>query len=101
MSVRVCVLRQATLGLTWTHDLKSHGYTGMSKQTKNRMGRCMSNMLKWKYSDADTICDYGEQSQTMNHLLKCPMLPQECTTEDLMDYNEAAKEYVFQWMSNV
>ena len=27
----------------------------------------------------------------MDHLLKCPMHPQECTTENLMEYNEAAK----------
>ena len=33
-------------------------------------------MLKWKYSDADTICDYGEHTQSMEHLLKCPMMPQ-------------------------
>ena len=65
------------------------------------MGRCKPNMLKWKYSDADTICDCGEKTQIMDHLLKCPMLPQECTTEDLMEYNEAAKECVFQWMNNV
>ena len=65
------------------------------------MGRCKSNRLKWKYSDADTIYDCGEQTQTMDHLLKCPMLSQECTTEDLMEYNESAKECIFQWMNNV
>ena len=65
------------------------------------MGRCKSNMLKWKYSDAYTICDCGEQTQTMDHLLKCPMLSQECTTEDVMTYNETAKECVFQLMNNV
>ena len=48
------------------------------------MGRCKSNMLKWKYSDADTICDCAEQTQTIDHLLKCPMMPQECTTDDLL-----------------
>ena len=36
----------------------------------------------------------------MDHLLKCPMLPQGCTTEDLMEYNETAK-CDFQWMNNV
>ena len=60
-----------------------------------------SNMLKWKYSDADTICEWGEQTQTMDHRLKCPILPQECTTEDLMEYNKTAKERVLQWMNNV
>ena len=46
------------------------------------------------YSDADTMCDCGEKTQTMDHLLKCHMLSQECTTEDLMEYNEDAKECV-------
>ena len=53
-------------------------------------------MLKLKYSDADTIYDCGEQAQTMDHLLKWSMRSQEYTTEDLMEYNKAAKECVFQ-----
>ena len=65
------------------------------------MGHCKSNMLKWQYSDADTIWDCGEQTHTMDHLLKCPMLPQECMTDDLMEYNENTEECVFQWMNNV
>ena len=28
----------------------------------------------------------------MEHLLKCPMRPQECTAEDLIEYNEAARQ---------
>ena len=58
-------------------------------------------MLKLKYSDANTICDCGEQTQTVDHLLKSLMLPHERTTEDLTEYNEATKECVFQWMNNV
>ena len=30
----------------------------------------------------------GEQTQTMDNLLKCLILPQECTTEDFMEYNK-------------
>ena len=37
----------------------------------------------------------------MEHLLKCHMQPQECTTEDLMEYNEVANECISQWMNNV
>ena len=62
----------------------------MSKQTKKWNGPLQGNMLKWKCSDDYTICDCGEQKQTMDYLLKCPMLHQECTTEDLIEYNEAA-----------
>ena len=35
-------------------------------------------------------------TQTKDHLLEWPMLPQACTTEDLMEYIEAVKECVFQ-----
>ena len=65
------------------------------------MVRCELNMLKWKCSYADIICDCGEHTQTMDHLLKSPMLPQECTTEDLLEYNNTTKECVFQWIKNV
>ena len=30
----------------------------------------------------------------MEHFRKCPILHQECTTEDLMEYNETAKEWL-------
>ena len=69
----------------------------MFKKTKN----CKSNMLKWIYSDADTTCDYGKKTHTMDNLVKCSVLSQECTIEDLMGYNEAAKECVFQCMNNM
>ena len=88
---------------TWTQDLQPAPWLHWKclNILRTGMGRCKSNMLQWKYSDAGTICDFGEQSQTMDHLLKYPMLLQECTTEDLMEYNEAAKKCVFRWMSNV
>ena len=41
-----------------------------SNRLRTGMGRCKSNILKWKYCDAGTICDCGEQTQTMDHLLK-------------------------------
>ena len=68
---------------------------------KNWNGPLQVEHAKWKYSNADTIRECGEQTQTMDHLLKFPMLPQECMTEDLMEYNEAVKECVFQWINNV
>ena len=59
------------------------------------MGHCMSNMQQWKYSDTDTMC-YCGGADTMDYMLKWPMLSREYTTEDLMEYNKAAKERVFQ-----
>ena len=74
---------------------------GKYKQTKNCNGPLQVEHGEMEISDADTMCDCGEQPQTMNHLLKCPFLSPEYTTEDLMEYNEVAKECVFQWMNNV
>ena len=37
----------------------------------------------------------------MDDLLKCPMLPQECTADDLMECNGTAMECVLQCMNNV
>ena len=74
----------------------------MFKQTKNWKGPLQVEHAKMEvYSDADTMCECWEQTQTMDNLLKYPMLPQESTTEDLMEYNETAKDCVYQWMNNV
>ena len=71
----------------------SIGYNNKTQTKSCRQADCFVRMLY--------ICDCGEQTHIMDHLLKCHMLPQECTTEDLMEYNETAKECVFQWMNNV
>ena len=57
------------------------------------MGRCKHNLRKWKYTDEDdTTCDCKEADQTMEHLLECPLLRQTCSLDDLMVYNDVAKE---------
>ena len=73
----------------------------IAKQTKNWNWPLQVEYAKMEYSDADTICDCAEQTHTMDHLLKCYMLPLECTTEDLIEYNAAAKQCALQWMNNV
>ena len=49
----------------------------------------------------DTTCDCTEEPQTMEHLLNCPLLPQACTTDDLLIYNDTAQRCVKQWMTKV
>ena len=39
------------------------------------MGRSKTNMSKWGYADtADTACECGTSEQSMQHLLRCPLL---------------------------
>ena len=65
------------------------------------MRRCKHNLRKWKYTDKDnTTCDYKEADQTMEHLLECPLLRQTCSLDDLMVYNDVAKESVRQWIGS-
>ena len=48
-----------------------------------------TNMSKWGYADtADTACECGTSEQTMQHLLRCPLLENECSLEDLATANE-------------
>ena len=67
-----------------------------------KMGRCKHNLRKWKHTDEDdTTCDCKEVDQTMEHLLECPLLQQTCCLDDLMVYNDVAKECVRQWIGLV
>ena len=66
---------------------------------RTKMGRCKHNLRKWKYTDEDdTTCDCKEADQTMEHLLECPLLRQTCSLDDLMVYNDVAKQCVRQWI---
>ena len=61
------------------------------------MGRCKVNMKKWGYTDDDNInCDCGT-SQTMQHLLQCPNLEEQCSQEDLVAANETALRCAKSW----
>ena len=52
-----------------------------------KMGCCKHNLRKWKYTD--------------EHLLECLLLRQTCSLDDLMVYNDVAKECVRQWIGLV
>ena len=59
---------------------------------RTKMGRCKHNLRKWKYTDDDdTTYDCKEADQTMDHLLECPLLRHTCSLDDLMVYNDVAK----------
>ena len=46
---------------------------------------------------ADTVCECGTSEQTMQHLLRCPLLENECSLEDLVTANEKALHCARAW----
>ena len=53
---------------------------------------------KWGYADtADTACECGTSEQTMQHLLRCRLLENECSLEDLATANEKALHCARAW----
>ena len=62
------------------------------------MGRSKTNLSKWGYADtADTACECGTSEQTMQHLLRCPLLENKCSLEDLSTANEKALHCARAW----
>ena len=62
------------------------------------MGRSKTNLSKWGYADtADIACEWGTSEQTMQHLLRCPLLENECSLEDLATANEKALHCARAW----
>ena len=62
------------------------------------MGRSKTNLSKWGYADtADTACEWGTSEQTLQHLLRCPLLENECSLEDLATANEKALHCARAW----
>eukprot|EP00057_Strongylocentrotus_purpuratus_P005102 XP_003730216.1 PREDICTED: RNA-directed DNA polymerase from mobile element jockey-like [Strongylocentrotus purpuratus] len=64
------------------------------------VGRCKYNMNKWGYTDdTDTNCECGTSVQSMSHLLRCPLLIDQCCLEDLVAANEKALQCPKAWQS--
>ncbi|XP_030847026.1 uncharacterized protein LOC115926449 [Strongylocentrotus purpuratus] len=64
------------------------------------VGRCKYNMNKWGYTDdTDTNCECGTSVQSMSHLLRCPLLIDQCCLEDLVAANEKALQCAKAWQS--
>ena len=48
----------------------------------------------------DVTCVCGSAPQTMDHLLRCPLLEQECNADDLAENNDSAKSCVQFWLKH-
>ena len=52
---------------------------------------------RWKYSNGDTTCKYGQAPDTSKHMLQCPLLAHPCTLDDLQKFNVNARQCVDKW----
>ena len=67
----------------------------------NRNGRCISakdNVLFDLTGPSKGIL--LAKTQTMAHLLRCPLLERKCKAKDLADYNDVAKKCVQHWLKH-
>ncbi len=55
--------------------------------------------MEFPERDDDVNCVCGTEPQTMEHLLRCPLLEQTCNPEDLAEYTDVAKECVQLWQT--
>ena len=64
-------------------------------------GRCKVTLQEWEYlKNGDVTCVCRSEPQTMDHLLKCPLLSQRCTAEDLAVFNDLAQDCVQLWLKH-
>ena len=49
---------------------------------------------KWGYYEGYTTCDCGVSSENTRHMLECPLLAHSCSLDDLLKFNETAKQCV-------
>ena len=56
---------------------------------------------KWGYYEGDITRDCGVSSENTRHMLECPLLAHSCSLDDLIQFNETAKECVGQWKTAV
>ena len=56
------------------------------------LGRTKTNLIKWGYHTGDPSCNCGTETQTMEHLLQCPLLKTPCSRGDLSIFNDTAQK---------
>ena len=74
-------------------------------KTLNRLrsgvGRTKANLIKWRYHTGDPSCNCGTETQTMEHLLQCPLLKTPCSRDDLSIFDDTTQKCVKLWESTI
>ncbi|KAJ8351061.1 hypothetical protein AAFF_G00157240 [Aldrovandia affinis] len=65
------------------------------------VGRSRKALSRWGYLSGPTTCDCGTEPQTMEHLLRCPLLGGPCTAKDLALNNTKAQQCTNHWLDVV
>ena len=68
---------------------------------RSGVGRTRANLIKWGYHTGDPSCNCGTETQTMEHLLQCPLLKTPCSRDDLSIFNDTAQKCVKLWQSTI
>lgn len=69
---------------------------------RTQVGRCNSNLVKWGYLNQTAAgCGCGAVSQTMLHLLSCPLSPKSCSRSDLCAASDDAVEVAKFWVNKI
>ena len=68
---------------------------------RSGVGRTKANLIKWGYHMGDPSCNCGTETQTMEHLLQCPLLKTPCSRDDLSIFNDTAQKCVKLWQSTI
>ncbi len=60
-------------------------------------------LQKWNYlpEEQGTTCERETAPQTMEHLLVCLQMVQHCTHEDLIEFNDVARNCVSYWLGRI
>ena len=56
---------------------------------------------RWRYYEGDTTCECGLATENTAHMMKCTLLEQPCSLDDLNKFNDTAKKCVGRWKSLV
>ena len=51
---------------------------------RSGVDRTKANLIKWGYHTGDPSCNCGKETQTIEHLLQCPLLKTPCSRNDLV-----------------
>ena len=70
---------------------------------RTRVGRSKVSLQNWGYlaEGQDATCECGTAPQTMDHLLVCPQMGLECTSEDLAEFNDSGRYCASFWLGHI
>ena len=70
-------------------------------QLRSGVGCTKANLIKWGYHSGNPLCNCGTETQTMEHLLQCPLLKTPCSCDDLSIFNDTTQKWVKLWQSTI